>query len=867
MEKTLGPEHLHTARSLNSLAHAYHYIGDSSKALPLYERALAIREKSFGKDHPITASSLASLANLYKSMGNHSKALVLFSRVLEITRKHRPMHPDTAQALVNIGMLCRTLRQYDKAIQASNEALEIYKKTLGTDHPETAKGNMILASILQDVGQHEKSLQLLEESLEIQKEKLGLEHPETLTTLSWRGQLFYNLGKYKEAIEVWEIVLDKYENTFGPQHRYTATTLGNLAVATYRTGDLVAARNYAARQIAARQNELESILTLDERSRLAWQARNLSYWSACVLRPEPLAQLVLRQKGVVLDSLLEDRSLAISAKHDPEGRAKLEQIATLRSRLAKIAFEQSQRQEAARIQEQIGLLQRELSKRASLGGRTRQSAEITLDAILPALSQGAALVDFIRFRDPKLKGNEAACYGAVVTGADGSPTFVRIEGATAIDRAIDALRSAITQGNEAEVESQTRFLSEKLWHPVARQIPEGSQRILICPDAKLNFLSFAALLESDGRFVAEKYPIAYVGSGRDLARQPSGSPNKTLALFANPTFDLSSSSSPAREMLVMRSAEADVFGTITLPPLPGTESEAKSLQSLAKSNDWQSQAALGPEATEASVRQVKKPGILHLATHGFYLNSTDSAPAKDSRGMSVIEASDNAPSPPPTPRRRAVDPMRASGVALAGAQSTLKSWSQRQAPDPENDGILTAEEVAALDLEGTWLVTLSACETGVGEARSGEGVFGLRRAFMIAGAENLLMTLWPVADATTAQIMADFYKGAFATGEAAGSLAKVQRDWLVKLRNEHGLLAAVRDAGPFAMVTMAAPSTNLLTQESVATAASRPQSKVNSSSTDTESAASKAELEKAKEDQAAAELKELREQVSEKSTP
>ena len=171
--------------------------------------------------------------------------------------------------------------------------------------------------------------------------------------------------------------------------------------------------------------------------------------------------------------------------------------------------------------------------------------------------------------------------------------------------------------------------------------------------------------------------------------------------------------------------------------------------------------------------------------------------------MYVAEASDEAPRPT---TRRAVDPMRASGVALTGAQQTLKLWSQRKAPNPETDGILTAEEVASLNLDGTWLVTLSACETGVGEARSGEGVFGLRRAFMMAGAENLLMTLWPVSDETTPKIMADFYKEALATGDAPGSLAKVQRDWLVKLREEKGLAAAIREAGPFAMVMMTAPT-------------------------------------------------------------
>jgi CHAT domain-containing protein len=162
-----------------------------------------------------------------------------------------------------------------------------------------------------------------------------------------------------------------------------------------------------------------------------------------------------------------------------------------------------------------------------------------------------------------------------------------------------------------------------------------------------------------------------------------------------------------------------------------------------------------------------------------------------------------------TQNKKGVDPMRASGIALTGAQSTMRSWAERKAPNPENDGILTAEEVASLDLQGTWLVSLSACETGLGEARSGEGVLGLRRSFMMAGAENLLMTLWPVSDQTTSEIMADFYREALKTGNASGSLAKVQREWLVKLRKEKGLLEAVRDAGPFVMATIGKPLPSL----------------------------------------------------------
>jgi CHAT domain-containing protein len=128
-----------------------------------------------------------------------------------------------------------------------------------------------------------------------------------------------------------------------------------------------------------------------------------------------------------------------------------------------------------------------------------------------------------------------------------------------------------------------------------------------------------------------------------------------------------------------------------------------------------------------------------------------------------------------------------------------------EAPDPENDGVVTAEEVGGLKLNGTWLVALSACDTGSGEAKAGEGVMGLRRGFIQSGARNLLMTLWPISDETTVQIMTDFYYAAFKSSDAPQSLADAQRDWLVKLRKEKGLLAAVRLAGPFIMSSQGKP--------------------------------------------------------------
>jgi CHAT domain-containing protein len=160
--------------------------------------------------------------------------------------------------------------------------------------------------------------------------------------------------------------------------------------------------------------------------------------------------------------------------------------------------------------------------------------------------------------------------------------------------------------------------------------------------------------------------------------------------------------------------------------------------------------------------------------------------------------------PAASTQNRKLPAMFASGLALSGAKETINQWKEGRNGDPSDDGIITAEEILGLDLAGVRLVTLSACDTGAGESRSGEGVFGLRRAFMLAGSENLLMSLWPVGDQITAEIMADFYKKAFETGDMATAFTGTQRNWLERLRSEKGLAAAVREAGPFVFATMAA---------------------------------------------------------------
>jgi CHAT domain-containing protein len=231
--------------------------------------------------------------------------------------------------------------------------------------------------------------------------------------------------------------------------------------------------------------------------------------------------------------------------------------------------------------------------------------------------------------------------------------------------------------------------------------------------------------------------------------------------------------------------------SLYLGPLLGTEAEASALE---KRGGKSVKVFLGPKATEAELRQVNSPRVLHLATHGFFLPEIE-----------LGELVDPLQPDREIPKGKLVNPMHRSGLALAGAQTTLEAWARGEVPPTEDDGIVTAEEVGGLKLDGTSLVVLSACDTGSGEARAGEGVMGLRRGFIQAGAQNLLMTLWPINDRATVKIMLDFYEAVDKSHNEPQALAEVQRYWLVRLRKEHGLRAAVKLAGPFIMSSQGKP--------------------------------------------------------------
>jgi tetratricopeptide (TPR) repeat protein len=840
-EKSLGPEHPVTAISLNGLAGLYADMGDYAKAESLYQRALKIREKALGPEHPATEQSLTSLGWLHLNMGDYAKAEPLLQRALKIKEKALGLeHPETGRGYQNLGVLYSEMGDYAKAEPLLQRGLKIREKALGPDHRDVATNLTNLAWLYRKMGDYAKAEPLLQRALKIYEKALGPEHPMTAYNLQQLALLYYEMGDYTKAEPLLQRALKINEKALGPEHTVTGENLYNLGELYAVMGNTKEALRLAVRGRQAHEKSLFNILSFtSEQQRLAFQKRAQPYnLPANLGSARELGEIVLRQKGVVLDSLLEDRLVA-EASQDPKQREVVSELRSAKRRLMQLQLEtpkdlsdqtvKKREAEKNELFQRVEELEAGLARQVTGLGRARRALSVTVERVQAAIVTDEALIELLRYDHYLGKNKSEPCYGAVVIAPRGEPKWIPLESAKEIDKSIALYQKSVRgKTDEATLSSALHTLDTQLWAPIEKALPAETKTIIISPDGELSFVSFATLLTADDRFVGEKYSIRYVASGRDLLREFKTTNNSQANVYANPDFGGRSTSPDSKRgtAVALRTLEMRDLETMSLPPLPGTAAEAAALQ---KRFGNSAKVYLGVNATKAQLQQVDSPHILHLATHGFFLpeielpgsndpfhlgaNNTkpqfqqvDSTQVPDlaTHGSFLPEIEPAGSSDPfqqgeGIPKAKLVNPMHRSGLALAGAQTTLNAWSRGDVPPIENNGIVTAEEVGGLKLDGTWLVVLSACETGSGEARAGEGVMGLRRGFIQAGAQNLLMTLWPISDETTVQIMLDFYDAADKTKNAPQALADVQRDWLVKLRKEHGLLEAVRLAGPFIM--------------------------------------------------------------------
>ena len=764
-EKALGPNHPDTATSLHNLGHLYNEQGNYSKVEPLYSRALAIHEKALGPDHPDTANSLDSLAGLYSDQGAYSKAEPLYARALAIREKALgPDHPDTANSLNSLAGLYSDQGAYSKAKSLYNRALAIREKTLGPDHPDTAIILTNLAALHSEQGFHRKAEPLYIRALAIREKALGPDHLSTANSLNNLGALYYYQGIYSKAEELYARALGIIDKTLGPQHAITAITLKNIAELYINQGAYHKAEPYLRRAISAElsviQREVPHIALYDRQAFLTAHSDSYSFPFAIAVHPDQISALALffrlNHKGLLAD--IEQRQSSFARLPGPQKEVAKE-LRLLNTQLSSATLSPEQRQSIRERQE-------ELERKLYILLPQLKPLIVEAGEVAAALPSGSTLMELQKYqpydgRKPKDQRWGKSRYLALILKPDGSISPVQLGPAAPIESAIHQALKASAENN-SDAKDLWAQVSSLVLKPLIPAL-SGSRQWFLAPDAELNRVPFAALPspQDPNKPLAEGVQLRLVTTGRDLLRlqQPAKTAQGNVVM-ANPNFDRRepsnitvASATKSDNKPQSRSAELD-DRPWTL--LPATEREGQQIGQLLATRP-----ITGNDATTTRLQQLTSPRVLHIATHGFFKTDVETKPSdplsalRDQSGM--LRSS------------RGEDPLLRSGLVLAGA-------NQPDA-DPNDDGYLTAAEAVALQLDGTELVVLSACSTGQGDIRTGEGVYGLQRSLTVAGARSTLLSLWKVDDAATAEFMSRFYKRLKAGEGRSDALAATQKEF------------------------------------------------------------------------------------------
>lgn len=754
--EALGENHPAVADGLGSLAALLRRQGHYGAAGPLYEQSLDIQRRTFGEDHPSIAVTLNNLAFLLQARGDYEAARPMFETALDMNRRiFGDEHASVATSLANLGGLLYVHGDYASALDKFRQSLEIERNEFGEGHPRVANSLNNIALALKAGGDVSAALSLFQQSLEIRRRTLGETHPEVALTLNNVAGVLEELGDETGAGERYEKSLTLYRNALGDHHPDVARGLSNLAGFHARRGDRSAARPLLDESLNILEGRLELLDALSDREGAAYLADSTDVLRAWLhafdtLEDTPAAwSRVLQWKGAGTRRLFE-RTRRIRTSRDPSARAALDRLAETRRALSKLVFDPQERGDAEDRRQQITELTRDKEAQeralAKIGGAEPLTAP-TPDAVCSALPEDVLLVDFYR---------AAASYEVFIVEPNCRITRLTLDNAAELDAEVEHWRTLLASGAQTSARASfaATIVGDAIW-PVLADHARGRRAVWFVPDGALSALPWAALPIGHGKLLVEDHeslvlPRADVLTVRE---EPSGDGLLTVS-----SVDYGPTDHPPAPCL-----------DETWRPLSASADEAEGVVAVWK-RKRRREPVLSLSATDASEHAVREaaPGnrVLHLATHGFFADDLCSSSAGDPRGVGV-------------------NPMLLSGVVLANANVPRD-------PLADDDGFLTAEEVAGIDLRGVELALLSACETGRGALRAGEGVIGLQRAFTIAGAKSVVMSLWSVPDTATAVLMQDVVRQNLRGRSPATALRAAQLKALREHRETHGTDGATR---------------------------------------------------------------------------
>jgi tetratricopeptide (TPR) repeat protein/CHAT domain-containing protein len=820
--KNFGPDHPSAGRADIKVGIALKREGDYAAARVHYERGLSVLEKAFGPEHPNLVHGLTLVADLLSQLGDVGSATRLYQRALRISENELgPGHTNVGHVLHEFGEMYRSQFMFADALVLYERAVAIFAKVYGAGSSITAICLNKIADAQWNLGRFDESARSTGRSLEIFDRTLGREHPEAILALGNLARLQHRSGNLESARNLRRRMHRGLELSFGPDHPWVAWSMNELARLDWESGEVEATldRSLRAEQIL-RDHFIRTARGLAEREALSYERARLSGLHLAVsvvaqVAPadlpiasgERLWEELIRSRGMVLDEMASRHRKSFAA--DDPGVANLaRELQAARGRLASLVVGGIGTGQAVGYPQRVGEAQMEKERLERLLAASNREFRDTLARqaigiadIRAALPRNNALIAYVKYdryplHNPRhgeacARSSPVTSYLALVlSSADADPGIIPLGDAQEVDRLILGWREAISgepgglplAGGHSE--ASYRLIGGRLrgaiWDPVASRVRDA-RTVFIVPDGAINMVSFAALPDEEGGYMVEgPLRFHYLSTERDLNRRKRdrAGADRLLAL-GGADFDASpeaiarsaATGTDATGRDDRRTSQGlshayrspapgcEDFATLRFDALPGSAEEAHEIKTLWSMRSGSGGAGgtevlllTGMEASEAEFKR-QAPGhrVLHLATHGFFLDDRCESSLGKVISRERLESGRVEPSSPLI----GDNPLLLAGLALAGANGRRENGGTAHG----EDGILTAEEIASLDLSAVEWAVLSACETGVGEIQPGEGVLGLRRAFETAGAGTLIMSLWKVQDETSRHWMRTLYEG------------------------------------------------------------------------------------------------------------
>jgi CHAT domain-containing protein/tetratricopeptide (TPR) repeat protein len=754
MENKLGPDHVNVAYLLTTMASMNNKIGKYNEAVEEDKRALLIKEKTYGEDHPDVAFALNNLAYDYIVQDNYIEAEPLLKRSMEIFENNGWQEkPAYANVLQSLAELYTRQKKYEAAEPLMEQAVAVLSTEYGEVHPEVANMMTFQAEVLLLAGAYEKADSLAAKAYGIYLSTVGPEHPRAARNLELSSTLKRYERDYKTALDDAFRAFSVRKKNFDD----FSIILAERDALTYCLLMRQSAGNYLSCFLDSRFRDDSDIADA--------------------------ANVILASKGQVSDEIYERKKM-LGNTNDSALVHLTERYRMLKlmiSRKFVAGPEEGGTEQFVSgldsLQEEADNLECELADKCSAVRFKRDVEKVDYKKLSSLLPSNSVLVEYLKYDyrgtapdDDKVVSR----YLAFTVDDNGRLTLQDLGEAAPIDGLVQEYRRhfldiAAARRNPTIID-RTRYrelgtrLYEQLWQPI-EDAAASKKLVLIAPDGGLNLISFAGLVDPVGRYLVETKTLHYLSSGRDLIRLNETSPEgEGLLAMGDPDYDAAVSSNETDSVGAADDVELHSPGGVTdlrsavgdlsdmrVIPLPGTRLE---IELIVKSE---------------GVFKREAPGhrIIHLATHGYFITG-------ECRSLEPELTYSSSPA------YWGENPLLLSGLFLAGANR----HGQNNENNPKaEDGILTADEVVGINLSGTRLVVLSACETGLGEVEEGEGVYGLRKAFQIAGVRTVLSILWSVSDTATAEIMSRLYN--YKGENLAETIRQLQIDKIESLRKNN----------------------------------------------------------------------------------